>query len=151
MRSLMKAVLQRVHSAKVKVNNEIVGRCQKGWFVLLGVTHDDTMDDTERLCQKIIKLRAFNDEQGKMNLDVQAIKGSLLVISQFTLYGDTRKGNRPSFLDAAKPEQAKALYEAFISKIRESQLPVESGVFGAHMDIETHCDGPVTIILDSRV
>lgn len=146
----MKAILQRVREAKVKVDDKVVGQCANGWFILLGVTHDDTREDILSLTKKIISLRAFNDENQKMNLDIKSIKGSILVVSQFTLYGDLSKGNRPSFLNAAKPEHAKELYEAFIAQLKEESLEVESGVFGANMQIYTTCDGPVSFVLETK-
>lgn len=145
----MRAVLQRVNKASVSVNGETVGHCQRGWFLLLGITHSDTMEDIHYLLQKIITLRGFGDEQDRMNLSLQDIKGELLVISQFTLFGDLRKGRRPGFSDAAPPDKAKTLYDAFIGELRKSAIPHGTGVFGAKMIIETECDGPVTFFLDS--
>ncbi len=145
----MKAILQRVSEASVKVEGKTVGGCTNGWFILLGVTHADTREDILKLSKKIISLRAFNDENQKMNLDIKSAKGSILVVSQFTLYGDLSKGNRPSFLGAAKPEHAKKLYEEFIAQLKSEGLSVGSGIFGANMQIYTVCDGPVSFVLDS--
>lgn len=147
----MRAVLQRVNKASVSVGGKIVGQCDKGWFVLLGVTHSDTSDDVDYLVQKIVGLRGFGDEQDRMNLSVQDINGGLLVISQFTLYGTLSRGRRPSFSEAASPEHANALYEAFVAQIRERGLPLGTGIFGAKMTITAECDGPVTFFLDSQI
>ncbi len=145
----MKAVLQRVSQAQVWVDNEVVGQIAQGWLVLLGVTHDDSTADADLLVDKITRLRAFNDDQGKMNLDLTQIEGELLVVSQFTLYGNCRKGRRPSFSQAATAEHANTLYQQVISRLRHQQFPVASGRFGAHMQLKLENDGPVTLILDS--
>lgn len=145
----MRAVIQRVSRAFVTVDGEIVGKMGRGLLVLLGVTHSDTEQDGDRLLEKLIGLRIFDDGDGKMNLALTDISGELLVVSQFTLYADTRRGRRPSFVEAAGGEMARRLYEAFIDKAREKLGTVASGRFGAMMDVELVNDGPVTIILDT--
>lgn len=144
----MKAVIQRVSSASVTVDGEIVGQIQKGYLVLLGVTHDDTRAEADRIVKKMVNLRIFSDENDKINLSLKDVDGSLLIVSQFTLYADTRHGNRPGFTFAAKPELAEELYEYFIAKCREQIPVVEHGTFGAHMDVALTNDGPFTIILE---
>ena len=147
----MKAVLQRVSEASVKVDGEIVGACAAGLMILLGVSGEDTEKDADILAAKIAKLRIFTDENDKMNLSVQDIGGSVLVVSNFTLGADIAKGNRPSFTGAAHPSVAEPLYEYFCEKLVAEGVPVERGVFGAHMDITLHADGPVTILMDSNI
>lgn len=147
----MKALLQRVLRASVSVDNKIVGQCKAGWSILLGVTHSDTDEDVKKLIAKILSLRAFSDENGKMNLDIKAIQGEILLVSQFTLYADLSRGNRPGFSNSAKPDYAKELYEAFVEGLKKEKIPVETGIFGAHMEITNVCDGPVTFMLDSLV
>jgi len=148
----MRAIVQRVSSSKVSVDNETAGSINKGLMVLLGVGRDDTRQDLEYLADKIVNLRIFEDENKKMNLSVLDVNGELLVVSQFTLYADCRKGNRPSFTDAAPPEMANKLYVEFVEYIRNKYpLKVETGVFQAEMLVEIHNDGPVTIFLDSAV
>jgi D-tyrosyl-tRNA(Tyr) deacylase len=146
----MRVVIQRVSRAKVTVDGEVTGEIGKGLLLLLGVSKTDDESAADYLVQKSIGLRIFDDADGKMNLSVQEIGGSLLVVSQFTLYGDVRKGKRPSFDDAAKPEQANHLYEYFVSKLRAAGLNCETGRFQAMMDVELVNDGPVTILLDSE-
>lgn len=146
----MRAVVQRVKEAGVKVDNKIVGKISKGLLIFLGVGEEDSEIDLNYLVQKILGLRIFQDENDKMNLSVQDINGEILVISQFTLYGDVRKGKRPSFIKSAHPEIGNRFYEEFITKINESGVKVESGIFGAHMDINLINDGPVTILIDSN-
>lgn len=146
----MRAVIQRVRSASVTVEGEIVGKIGKGLLVLLGVSNDDTEKDASYLVEKTLNLRIFEDSEDKMNLSLLEIKGELLVVSQFTLYGDTRKGRRPSLIDAAPPEKANRLYEYFVSEIRQKLLQVETGKFQAMMDVELINDGPVTILIDSK-
>jgi D-tyrosyl-tRNA(Tyr) deacylase len=147
----MRAVIQRVSSADVKVNQQIVGAINHGLLVLLGITHTDTEKDMDYLIKKILQLRIFNDEHGVMNLSVQDIIGELLIVSQFTLYADTKKGNRPSYQDAAKPEHAKALYEQFIIKIKQYYNgKIATGIFGADMKVQILNDGPVTITIDTN-
>jgi D-tyrosyl-tRNA(Tyr) deacylase len=145
----MRAVVQRVRSARVLVDGRVAGEIGIGLVVLLGVTHDDTTDQAKHLAGKIAGLRIFEDEGDKMNRSVIDAAGSALIVSQFTLYGDCRKGRRPSFDAAARPEQARALYEAFAADVRALGVPVATGVFQAHMQIELVNDGPVTILLDT--
>ena len=144
----MKAVIQRVKSSSVSVAGEIVGKIDQGLLVLLGITHDDTKDRSDWLINKIINMRIFSDTDDKLNLSVKDIAGGILVISQFTLYAEAEKGNRPSFTSAARPEIAKPLYEYFIDKLKAHDIPVESGIFGADMQVELINDGPITIILE---
>jgi len=144
----MKAVIQRVSSASVKVNNKIVGQINKGFVVLLGITHTDTEKEAKFIAGKISNLRIFEDNEGKMNLSLKDVKGETLIISQFTLYGDARKGNRPSFTEAARPETAIPLYEYFVEEMKRSGIPVATGIFGAKMEVEIHNSGPVTIIVE---
>ena len=146
----MRAVVQRVTRAKVTVADETTGEIQNGLVVLLGVARDDSKDDVEYLAAKIAALRIFDDADDKMNLSVRDVKGGLLVVSQFTLYGDVRRGLRPSWIDAAAPDVAEPLYELFIAEARKFIERVESGKFGAMMQVELVNDGPVTILLDSR-
>lgn len=144
----MKLVIQRVKSASVSVEGKITGKINTGLLVLLGVTHSDNKETVDYLVKKLCNLRIFEDENGKMNLSVKDIKGSLLVVSQFTLYADTNSGNRPSFTNAGKPDLANELYEYFKQKCKESGLEVQNGIFGADMQVELINDGPVTIILE---
>ena len=146
----MRAVVQRVTRAKVTVEEATVGEIQKGLVVLLGVARDDTQADVEYLAAKITALRIFDDEQGKMNLSLKDIGGGILVVSQFTLHGDVRRGLRPSWIDAAQPEIAEPLYESFVSEVRKFVSEVATGKFGGTMMVELINDGPVTILLDSR-
>ena len=145
----MRAVVQRVSQARVDVDGNTVGAIEGGLLVLLGVQAPDTERDADYLAAKIVSLRIFNDAQGKMNLDLQQVRGGVLVVSQFTLYGDTRKGRRPSFVQAAPPEQAEHLYEYFLEAAARHAVPVAHGVFGAHMQVYLVNDGPVTLLLDS--
>ena len=145
----MRAVVQRVSQARVDVDGETVGAVERGLLVLLGVQLPDTVRDADYLASKIVTLRIFNDAQGKMNRDVQDVQGGVLVVSQFTLYGDARKGRRPSFVQAAPPEQAERLYEYFIDATARHGVPVAHGVFGAYMQVHLVNDGPVTLLLDS--
>jgi D-tyrosyl-tRNA(Tyr) deacylase len=147
---IMRAVLQRVSRAKVSVEGETVGEIGKGILVLLGVSNDDTEKDAVYLLEKTLNLRIFEDTDQKMNFSLLDIKGELLVVSQFTLYADVRKGRRPSFVEAAAPEKADSLYEFFVAEARKQIKKVETGRFRAMMDIELINDGPVTIIIDSR-
>lgn len=146
----MRVVVQRAKQAKVTVENEVVGQINRGLMLLVGVTHDDTRDDAVYLADKIVKLRIFEDEEGKMNTSLLDIKGEILSVSQFTLYGDCRKGRRPNFMEAAKPEQALGLYEYFNEELRARGVTVETGSFGRMMDVEFTNEGPVTLILESR-
>ena len=145
----MRAVIQRVNRAQVRVEGKIAGEIARGLLVLLGVGRGDTLKEADYLLDKILNLRIFEDAEGKMNLSLLDVGGELMVISQFTLYADCRKGRRPSFTDAGSPEQAKALYEYFISQARSRGLIVASGVFQALMEVELVNFGPVTILLDS--
>ena len=145
----MRAVVQRVSRAKVTVGGEITGEIGRGLLVLLGVGQPDNEADAEYLAEKILGLRIFEDDAGKMNRSVVEVSGGVLAVSQFTLYGDVRRGRRPSFDDAARPEQARALYEYFVGRIRAAGLPCETGRFQEMMDVELVNEGPVTILLDS--
>lgn len=146
----MRAVVQRVRESAVMVDGEPVGRIGAGLMVLLGVADDDGEADAEFLVEKVVHLRIFEDDNGKMNRSVLDVGGALLVVSQFTLLGDCRKGRRPSFVHAAPPEKAEALYEYFVSKARAHGLPVETGRFRAMMDVSLVNNGPVTLLLESR-
>ena len=147
----MRLVIQRVINASVKINNEVFSAIDKGLLVLLGIEEEDTEADVLYLTQKLIAMRIFSDADEKMNLDVKQIYGNVLIVSQFTLFADTKKGNRPSFIKAAKPNIAIPLYEKFITETEKLlQKPCKSGSFGANMQVELINDGPVTIILDSK-
>lgn len=146
----MKAVIQRVKRSSVSVNNEIVGEIGRGLLVLLGVAQHDEAADADFLADKSAGLRIFEDEDGKMNRSVKEVGGEMLVVSQFTLLGDCRKGRRPSFIEAAPPDKAIRLYEVFIDRIRKNDIPVKTGKFQAIMDVFLINDGPVTLILESR-
>ncbi|MCI0641426.1 MAG: D-aminoacyl-tRNA deacylase [Gemmataceae bacterium] len=146
----MRAVLQRVSRAKVVVDGQTVGEIGRGLLLLLGVTHDDTPEKAQWLAEKVAGLRIFPDDEGKMNRDLTEAGGAALIVSQFTLYGDTRKGRRPSFVDAAAPEKAIPLYEEFINAVKALGVPVATGQFGAMMQVELVNDGPVTLIVDSK-
>jgi len=145
----MRAVIQRVKRAKVTVDGETVGEIGTGWLVLLGIAPDDTQKQVEWLAEKIVNLRAFEDDDGKMNRSVQDVNGGVLAVSQFTLYGDCRKGRRPSFTGAAPPAVAELLYEAFVVALKMHGVPVATGRFAADMQVELVNDGPVTFVLDS--
>jgi len=147
---IMRAVVQRVKWARVRVNKARVGEIGRGIVVLLGVGAEDAPADADYLAEKIVHLRIFNDDQGKMNLSLLDVRGDLLVVSQFTLYGDCRKGRRPSYSDAAPPDVAKPLYDYFIERVKEFPLRVETGAFQEMMDVELLNEGPVTLLLDSR-
>jgi len=144
------AVIQRAKSGSVSVDEKIISQIELGFVILLGVTDQDDETDADYLAGKISHLRVFNDENKKMNLSIQDVKGSALVISQFTLCGDTRKGRRPSFIHAASPEKGNFLYEYFIAQIENNGVPVKSGEFGAMMNINLINEGPVTFVLDSK-
>jgi D-tyrosyl-tRNA(Tyr) deacylase len=146
----MRAVVQRVTRAQVKVEGRIAGEIRTGVVVLLGVSRTDNPESAAYLAEKIVNLRIFADEAGKMNLSLLEIGGAAMVVSQFTLYGDTRGGRRPSYIQAAPPEDANRLYEEFVRSLRALRVPVETGVFQAHMQVELVNDGPVTILLDSE-
>ena len=145
----MKIVLQRVTRASVKVDSNIVGSIEHGLLLLIGFSSTDTTENILPTIEKIVKLRIFSDEEGKMNKSVLDVEGSMLLISQFTLYADTKKGNRPSFIEAARPEQAIPHYEFFIAEMRKRVTKVETGIFGADMKVELVNDGPVTISFES--
>ena len=146
----MRVVLQRVAHASVTVDGEIIGKIQRGFLLLVGVTHDDAMEDMEYLVRKIVQMRIFEDEEGKLNRSIQDIGGEILLVSQFTLYADTKKGNRPSFSKAAPGDVALEMFEQFNGLLRDTGIPVETGQFGADMKVELLNDGPVTILLDSK-
>ena len=146
----MRAVVQRVTRAEVTVDDEVVGKIERGLVVLLGVAHDDTKADADYLASKIVSLRIFDDSEGKMNVSLKDSDGGLLVVSQFTLYGDVRRGLRPSWSDAAPPEVAEPLYEYFVDSSRQLIARVTTGSFRKTMQVELVNDGPVTILLDSR-
>ena len=146
----MKAVIQRVKEARVSVEGRVVGKIGWGMVILLGIGEDDREEDAKYLADKVSSLRIFEDEKQRMNLSLLNIKGEALVVSQFTLYGDTKKGRRPSFTQAAEPKKAAELYEKFISLLKEYNLKVASGVFGARMLLEIHNHGPVTFIIDTE-
>lgn len=144
----MKAVIQRVTKASVRVDGQTVGSIDRGYLVLLGVAAEDTREMADKMVRKLVGLRIFEDECGKINRSIGDVGGSLLIVSQFTLCADTTRGNRPGFSNAADPETANALYVYFSKKCREAGLPVENGIFGAHMNVELCNDGPFTIILE---
>lgn len=146
----MRVVLQRVAHASVTVDEKVIGKIQRGFLLLVGVTHDDTMEDMEYLVRKIVQMRIFEDEEGKLNRSIQDIGGEILSVSQFTLYAETKKGNRPSFSKAAPGDVAIEMFEQFNGLLRETGVPVETGQFGADMKVELLNDGPVTILLDSK-
>jgi len=144
----MRVVLQRVSRASVTIDGRTAGAVERGFCLLVGLTHGDTAATVDWMAEKVAGLRLFTDAEGKMNLALEDVGGAVLVISQFTLYGDTAKGRRPSFIDAARPEQAIPLYEQFVAALRGKGLQVATGEFGAHMLVEIHNDGPVTLILE---
>ena len=146
----MRGVLQRVAHASVTVEEKVIGKIQRGFLLLVGVTHDDAMEDMEYLVRKIVQMRIFEDEEGKLNRSIQDIGGEILSVSQFTLYADTKKGNRPSFSKAAPGDVALEMFEQFNGLLRDTGIPVETGQFGADMKVELLNDGPVTILLDSK-
>ena len=147
---VMRVVLQRVAHASVTVEEKVIGKIQRGFLLLVGVTHDDAMEDMEYLVRKIVQMRIFEDEEGKLNRSIQDIGGEILSVSQFTLYADTKKGNRPSFSKAAPGDVALEMFEQFNGLLRDTGIPVETGQFGADMKVELLNDGPVTILLDSK-
>ena len=144
----MKIVVQRVANAQVEVDKKVVGKIGKGFLVLVGVTHEDTKENADYLVKKLCKLRVFTDENDKMNLSLKDVNGELLIVSQFTLYANCKDGNRPSFVEAAKPEQANELYEYFCSECEKNDIKVEKGIFGADMKVSLLNDVPVTIIIE---
>lgn len=146
----MRILIQRVKKARVCVSEREVGAIDHGLLLFVGVSADDTLEDIQYLQRKVLGMRLFSDEAGKMNLCLEQVQGELLCVSQFTLFARTKKGNRPSFVDSAPPEQAERLYEDFVSVLREQGVNVATGIFGAHMEVESINDGPVTIWMDSR-
>lgn len=146
----MRLVIQRVKKASVTVSEELKGSCKAGYLVLVGVGQNDTEKDVSYCVEKTKGLRVFEDEQGKMNLSILDVGGEVLAISQFTLYGDVRKGKRPSFTASAAPERAKKLYEVYVEELKSAGIPTQTGVFGADMQVELVNDGPVTIMIDSE-
>ena len=146
----MKVVIQRSKQASVTVDGNVTGAIDKGYVLLVGITHTDTAEDIAYCAKKVAELRLFEDEDGKMNRSILEVGGDILSVSQFTLYGETKKGRRPSFTGAARPEQAKPMWDAFNELLRQFGLRVETGIFGAMMDVALINDGPVTIIIDSH-
>lgn len=146
----MRAIVQRVSQARVVIGGEVAGEIGRGLLVLLGVTHADTIEQARWLAEKVVGLRIFADAEDKMNLGVADVRGGVLIVSQFTLHGDCSKGKRPSFIDAARPETAMPLYEEFINAVKAQGVPVQTGRFGATMQVELTNDGPVTLIIDSK-
>ena len=146
----MKVVLQRSGPATVKVNGEVTGAIGKGYVLLVGITHEDTIEDAKYIASKIANLRLWEDDEGKMNHSILEVGGDILSVSQFTLYANTSKGRRPSFIEAARPEQAEGLWETFNELLEQEGLKVETGIFGAMMDVSLVNDGPVTIIIESK-
>lgn len=146
----MKVVIQRVSEASVTVNQEEISRISSGFLLLIGVSEEDTQEDADWLVKKVVQLRVFSDDSGKMNRSIQDIQGEILCVSQFTLFADYKKGNRPSFIKAAKPDIAIPLFEYFKAQISKYQIPVKSGIFGADMKVSLLNDGPVTILMDSK-
>ena len=145
----MRAVLTRVKSASVRIDGETVGKIGQGFLILLGITHDDTEAQAVKLADKLVGLRIFEDEEGKMNRGLETVNGEILIVSQFTLYGNCKKGRRPDFLAAARPEVAIPLYEKFVSLCRDKGFPVQTGRFGADMEVESVNDGPLTLVVDT--
>ncbi|KAA0563726.1 D-aminoacyl-tRNA deacylase [Rossellomorea aquimaris] len=146
----MKVVLQRSKEASVTVDGEVKGAIRSGAVLLVGITHEDTEEDARYVADKVVNLRIFEDEEGKMNHSLLDVEGEILSISQFTLYGDSRKGRRPNFMSAAKPDHAKSVYDYFNKVLKEKNIKVETGVFGAMMDVNLTNDGPVTLIIESK-
>ena len=146
--AIMKFLVQRVTEASVTVDNIVTGKIEKGFLVLIGITHSDTKDDADFLINKLLNLRVFSDENGKMNLNINQVNGELLLVSQFTLYANTSHGNRPDFLEAAKPAYAEELYEYIIKECKNRNINVQTGIFGADMKVHLLNDGPVTIMLE---
>ena len=144
----MKLVVQRVKKAELKVDGNIIGKIDKGFLVLIGIKVGDTKEQADYLVKKLCNLRVFSDENDKMNLSIKDVKGKLLIVSQFTLYGDCSQGNRPSFIEAARPEEANPLYEYFCNQCELNNIEVQKGIFGADMKVELINDGPVTIIIE---
>lgn len=146
----MKVVLQRSKEASVTIGEEVTGKIQSGFVLLVGITHEDTEEDARYIADKVVNLRVFEDEGGKMNHSLLDVKGEILSISQFTLYGDCRKGRRPNFMEAAKPDHARPIYEYFNQILEQKGVKVETGVFGEMMDVKLTNDGPVTLLLESK-
>ncbi|MBF4500117.1 D-tyrosyl-tRNA(Tyr) deacylase [Savagea sp. SN6] len=146
----MKVLLQRAKRASVTINGEVTGAIDKGYVLLVGITHEDTVEDVKYVAKKIAGLRIWEDEEGKMNQDLSQVGGAVLSVSQFTLYGDVSKGRRPSFIQAARPEQAEPLWEQFNQELRALDIHVETGRFGAMMDVSLINDGPVTLMVESK-
>ncbi|URZ07138.1 D-aminoacyl-tRNA deacylase [Clostridium felsineum] len=146
----MRAVVQKVTKSSVKVEGKVIGKIEKGLNVLIGITEGDTIQDIEYLKNKILNLRIFEDEEGKLNKSLKDVNGELLLISQFTLYGDCRKGRRPSFIEALSGDKAEKIYNKFVELCKEEIENVQTGEFGAHMDVEIQNDGPVTLLIDSK-
>jgi D-tyrosyl-tRNA(Tyr) deacylase len=146
----LRAVVQRVKESQVKVDDEVIGSIDEGLLIFLGIGNEDSMDDIDYLIDKVINLRIFEDVDGKMNLSALDLEKDIMVVSQFTLYGDCRKGRRPSFFDAAPPDKAERLYDVFVSKINDYDLNIETGEFQAMMDVDLINDGPVTLLIDSK-
>lgn len=146
----MRVIIQRSKESSVSVDGEVVGSIDKGLVLLVGFHDDDTQEDLDYAVRKVVNMRLFSDDEDKMNLSLKDIEGSILSVSQFTLYANTKKGNRPSFIAAAKPDYAEKLYHQFNEKLKEENVPVETGTFGAMMDVSIQNDGPVTIILDTK-
>lgn len=144
----MRFLVQRVKEASVEVNQQLVGKIQKGYLVLIGITHADTEKEADFLINKLINLRIFTDENDKMNLNLKQVNGEILLVSQFTLYGNASHGNRPDFIEAARPEYAKKLYEYIIEKVKDNGINTQTGIFGADMKVHLINDGPVTIMLE---
>ena len=146
----MRAVVTRVKEASVTIENEVVGKIEKGFLILLGITHEDTEEHCRKLAEKVLGLRVFTDENGKMNKSLEDVAGQVLVVSQFTLYGDCSHGRRPNFMAAARPEQAIPLYEQFLAECERLGFPPQHGTFGAKMAVASVNDGPVTMIVDTK-
>ncbi|MGX7349138.1 D-aminoacyl-tRNA deacylase [Dolosicoccus paucivorans] len=146
----MRIIIQRSKESSVSVEGEVIGSIDKGLVLLVGFHDDDTQEDLDYAVRKVVNMRLFSDDEGRMNLSLKDIKGAILSVSQFTLYANTKKGNRPSFMAAAQPDYAEQLYHQFNEKLKEENVPVETGSFGAMMDVSIQNDGPVTIILDTK-
>ena len=147
----MKLVIQRVKNASVTIDNELFSSIEQGYLILFGVEKGDTKQQADWLANKVSVLRCFSDENGKMNLSIKDVNGEMLIVSQFTLCGDIKKGTRPSFDKAMAPSEANEMYEYFISKVKEQNIPVKTGVFGAHMDVQLLNDGPVTFVVEAPI
>ena len=146
----MRAVIQRVSHCKVEIEGKLYSEIQKGMLILLGIKDDDSKEDIDYLCNKILHLRIYEDEEGKMNRSILDTSGQIMIVSQFTLYGDCRKGRRPSFIKAAPPEAAAKLYDIFVQRMKERDLTIKTGIFQAEMNVILNNDGPVTILIDSE-